>query len=126
MIPKESRLYSIVHSKCPRCHEGEIFIYKNPYTKLAFRRIHDTCSVCGQPFEPEPGFFQGAMYVSYAVSVALCFAIGGILLLTDLTPETILIIMSVILFLLLPVIFRVSRLIWLNLFIGYKPNVKKV
>lgn len=121
MISKGSKIYSIIHSKCPRCHKGDIFVSKNPYKKLAFRKIHDRCNVCGQPYEPEPGFFQGAMYVSYAVTVAICFVIGGILLLTNLSGEAILIILGIILIILLPVNFRVSRLIWMNMFITYRP-----
>ena len=28
-----------------------------------------TCPVCGHRFEREPGFFQGAMYVSYGIGI---------------------------------------------------------
>jgi hypothetical protein len=31
----------------------------------------DYCSVCGLKFNPEPGFYTGAMYVSYGLSVSL-------------------------------------------------------
>jgi uncharacterized protein (DUF983 family) len=123
MISKRSRLYSVVNGKCPRCHEGDIFVYKNPYKKLAFKKMYEKCSVCGQAYEPEPGFYQGAMYTSYAVSVAICFVLGGLLLLTSLKAEVILGILFFVLLLLMPVIFRISRLIWLNLFIGYNPKV---
>ncbi|GMQ27621.1 hypothetical protein Aconfl_02630 [Algoriphagus confluentis] len=30
-----------------------------------------TCEVCGSRLIPEPGFYDGAMYISYAFSVAL-------------------------------------------------------
>jgi uncharacterized protein (DUF983 family) len=122
MISKESVLYSILGEKCPRCHEGDLFVYKNPYHKLAFRKMHSNCSVCGQPSEPEPGFYQGAMYASYGVSAGISFLAGGLLLLTNLSAETVLIILSVLLLILLPWIFRVSRMIWLNIFVGYKPE----
>ncbi|MBC6990383.1 DUF983 domain-containing protein [Hymenobacter jejuensis] len=39
----------------------------------------EACPVCGQRYEPEPGFYWGAMYVSFAFSVAI-FAISGVLL----------------------------------------------
>jgi uncharacterized protein (DUF983 family) len=123
MIPKESVLYSIIHEKCPRCHEGDLFVNKNPYYKLAFRKMYSNCKVCGQPTEPEPGFYQGAMYASYGVSLAICFVLGGIMLLTNLSAEAILISLCVVLILLLPWIFRVSRMIWLNIFIRYNPKV---
>jgi uncharacterized protein (DUF983 family) len=125
MISKESKLYSILYNKCPRCHEGDLFVYKNPYTKLAFKKMYSKCPLCGQPTEPEPGFFQGAMYVSYGVSVGICFVFGGLLLFTNLQAEVILAILFAILIILLPWIFRVSRMIWLNLFISYKPQALK-
>jgi hypothetical protein len=125
MISKESKLYSILYNKCPRCHEGDLFVYKNPYTKLAFKKMYDRCPVCNQATEPEPGFFQGAMYASYGVSVAICFFFGGILLFTPLKAETILIILFAVLIILLPWIFRISRMIWLNIFISYKPQILK-
>lgn len=27
--------------------------------------MHKQCSACGQRFEPEPGFYYGAMFISY-------------------------------------------------------------
>jgi hypothetical protein len=125
MLSKDSVLYSVLAEKCPRCHEGDLFVYKNPYHKLAFRKMHSNCPVCGQPSEPEPGFYQGAMYASYGVSLAIAFFLGGLLLLTNLTAEAILIIVSLVLVALLPWIFRVSRMIWLNIFVSYKPGVLK-
>ncbi|MBC6605584.1 DUF983 domain-containing protein [Hymenobacter sp. BT188] len=37
----------------------------------------ERCPVCEVQFEPEPGFYWGAMFVSYVFSVA-CFAVGGV------------------------------------------------
>ena len=31
--------------------------------------MNATCPVCGHRFEREPGFFQGAMYVSYGIGI---------------------------------------------------------
>lgn len=31
--------------------------------------MNATCPVCGHRFEREPGFFQGAMYVSYGLGI---------------------------------------------------------
>ena len=33
-----------------------------------------TCAVCGQPTEKEPGFYYGTGYVSYALCVAISVA----------------------------------------------------
>ena len=33
--------------------------------------MHSRCPVCDASLVPEPGFYDGAMYISYAFSVAL-------------------------------------------------------
>ena len=51
---------------CPRCRQGRIFrgpVYRGPLAML------DNCPVCGLKYEREPGYFLGAMYVSYLVSI---------------------------------------------------------
>lgn len=61
---------AIAGAKCPRCREGKLFAV----SILSYRNLTDvkkTCSECGANFQPEPDFFYGAMYISYAFSVAL-------------------------------------------------------
>jgi uncharacterized protein (DUF983 family) len=43
------------------------------------------CPVCKLHFEIEPGFYWGAMYVSYAISCAILIILGGatLILLND-------------------------------------------
>jgi len=38
--------------------------------------MHRTCPHCGQDLIPEPGFYFGAMYFSYAINVALMVTFG--------------------------------------------------
>lgn len=119
---KKSKLYSIVHETCPRCHEGKVFKYKSAYQSLSFGKLNDHCSYCGQSFDPEPGFYQGAMYVSYAFSLGLSFTIG--LLMTFLFNASIWqvgLVLLIVLVVLLPPLFRISRMVWLNLFVHYHP-----
>lgn len=112
----------MVHGKCPRCHEGEVFKNRNPYHSLAFAKMYEHCKHCGQSFDPEPGFYQGAMYVSYALTLGVTLPVGLILLLVlNASLFWILGILTVILLVMLPVIFRLSRLVWLNFFIPYRP-----
>ena len=61
-----SAVWAIVHELCPRCREGRIF------QKPLFRgwlTVNEHCAVCGLKFEREQGYFVGAMYVSYALSI---------------------------------------------------------
>jgi hypothetical protein len=41
-----------------------------------FTVMHEYCEKCHQKLEPEPGFYFGAMYISYAFSVALFVSIS--------------------------------------------------
>jgi uncharacterized protein (DUF983 family) len=121
MAPKSSKLYSILSGTCPRCHQGKIFKYP-PYSSLEFTKMNERCDYCGQAFEPEPGFYQGAMYVSYGLSTGLFLTIGVILLFfLELEIWLTAVILTVLSFLLLPVLFRLSRIIWIHFFVRYKP-----
>lgn len=123
MIPKASKLYSVVHGTCPRCHEGQVFKNKNPYKGLQFAQMNSACSHCGQSFDPEPGFYQGAMYVSYALTLGICFVVGiALILLYNVSMLILMSLLTVILLVLVPIVFRLSRLIWLNFFIRYRPQ----
>jgi uncharacterized protein (DUF983 family) len=62
---KDNRLYSVVFNKCPRCHQGDFFITSSAYSRR-FDEMHETCSHCGETLIPEPGFYWGSMFVSYA------------------------------------------------------------
>ena len=41
---------------------------------MALPKMNETCSECGHKFLKEPGFFQGAMYVSYGLAMAITIA----------------------------------------------------
>ena len=122
----KTKLFSILNNKCPRCHQGDFFQTNNPYDLKKFSRMNDRCAVCNEDFRKEPGYYFGASYVSYALTVAA--GIGLYLLLVVLLDvETIafLIIFSLFLLALLPILYRLARLIWINLFVSYHPNSKK-
>ena len=119
---KKSKLYSIVHETCPRCHEGKVFKYKSAYQSLSFGKLNERCAYCGQNFDPEPGFYQGAMYVSYGLSLALSFAIGFLMTMVFNAPMwQVGVVLVIVLLVLMPPVFRISRMIWLNRFVNYHP-----
>lgn len=88
--------------------------------------MHPRCSHCGESFEREPGFYIGSMYISYALTVILT-AIVFVICIVKLNLDSYLIIglLSASYILLLPVIFRLSRLIWINIFVNYDPAKDK-
>ena len=121
-MKKGTKLYSIIHRKCPHCHEGEFMVSRNPYDLRHTGDLRDSCTVCHRKFEPEPGFYYGGMYVSYglavAQSVSIYVAIG--VLFPDTTPTTRLFWVLGALVVLAPVVYAWSKILWANLFITYK------
>lgn len=125
-MKKGNKLYSIFFLKCPRCHEGNLFVNQNPYSFNHFFDMPKHCDHCHLKYEPEPGFFYGAMYVSYALSIM----IAGItwFTLTWLGFEFWTVIWAVIPLLLLaiPALFKVSRSAWINFFVHYSEEAAQL
>jgi len=120
MIRKGMKLYSILFGACPKCHQESMYVEKNPYMISETLKIHDNCSHCNTKYRMEPSFFYGSMYVSYGVGIAFAvvtFLISNVILETSLTKAFIFIVATLIGF--MPIIMRISRNIWINLFMSY-------
>jgi len=121
---KGTKLYSIFNNKCPKCHQGDFFVNKSPYT-ADFVKMHEKCSHCGEIFNKEVGFYYGAMYVSYGVNIALgvgLFILMVLLFNTGLLTYLFSFLGLVII--LFPWVMRVSRLIYINIFVKYDASKK--
>lgn len=64
VMKTQNRILSVFNLNCPKCQEGKLFetatfSFKKPFS------MPERCSVCQQPFMPEPGFYYGAMFISY-------------------------------------------------------------
>ena len=68
----------------------------------------------------EPSFFYGAMYVSYALTVGLAVAIFIISYLVGLGLIGSFIAIFIVLIALIPLTMRISRLLYINMFVHYK------
>jgi len=122
MEPSEkSFLYGTLKAKCPRCREGNMFTPGTLYTRR-FADMHPSCPCCGQTFEPEPGFYYGAMYISFGFSTAIFLMVLFILyfLVEEITTLMVAATVLVVAVGLLPVTFRLSRALWINIFIRYE------
>lgn len=121
MINKGSKLYSVLFFKCPACHEGD-FLISHPYNLSKAGDIHKSCSVCQIKFSKEPGFYYGAMYVSYGIAVALSIFIYVLfnILHLEFSAELFLLIYSVFILLISPLIYALSKIIWANIFIKFR------
>ncbi len=120
MINKGAKLYSILRGACPKCHQESMYMNKNPYILTETLKIHDHCSHCKTKYRLEPSFFYGSMYVSYGVGIAFAFAafiISFFVFDADINIIFISIIATLVVF--APIIMRLSRNIWINLFMHY-------
>lgn len=123
---KGTKIYSIFTGTCPVCHEESMYKENNPYKLGSVFEMHERCSNCGTKYKIEPSFFYGAMYVSYAVGIAFAvaaFVISYVFLGAGLLTSFFAIVGTLIVF--MPVIMRLSRNIWINLFFSYKPDAAK-
>ncbi|MBW1298575.1 DUF983 domain-containing protein [Aquimarina litoralis] len=68
-------IQKIITNKCPNCGKGHVYKEKNIYFNFKKPKMNKECDHCGYVFEKEPGFFFGAMYVSYALGIAEAIAV---------------------------------------------------
>jgi len=119
----DSTALALAHLRCPRCHQGQLFTY-SALNISKFARMPAQCPVCGQTFEPEPGFYFGSMYITFAFNVAtflvLCVSIYYLMG----NPDTWVYVTAItgVTVLFTPVILRYSRALMLYLFGGAQYN----
>jgi len=84
--------------------------------------VYENCSMCKRSFNPEPGFYFGALYVSYALGCA--FMISTLVGIYVLNVEMGLFEKCIAVcgpwLLLTPKMHALSKIIWANFFINYK------
>lgn len=126
MIKQGTKLYSILKLKCPHCQEGDFF-QAHPYNLSKAGDIHEKCPVCGEKNSKEPGFYYGAMYVSYGLGVALFVAVWVLITLFISEPSYILYTTAIVvsLVLLAPILYALSKIIWANMFFHFKEKQMK-
>jgi uncharacterized protein (DUF983 family) len=106
-------LQAVRRGLCPRCRSGRIF--------SGWLCMNEECPICHLKFGREPGYFTGAMYVSYTLAVPMLIVITVILAILwhKFIPEWPLyrvFLLAAVLFLpLAPAVFRYSRIIWIHL-----------
>ena len=106
---------NIFKNRCPNCHIGPVFADKSFFFSVGFPKMHTHCSHCNTKFEKEPGYFFGAMFVNYAITVgeALLTYFIASLFFEKSFDQRILLIIGVIILLLVFFNIRLSRMIWM-------------
>lgn len=116
-----NRLMALLLGKCPKCHKGNMF--ERPWYILAkLWKMNESCPNCKLTYAIEPGFFFGAMYMSYGFVIATML-IGGYIIynffgdpnaLSYIVPITIVNIVTS------PFNFRMARILYMYMFSGIK------
>lgn len=121
-----SSFRALLGGRCPRCHQGRLFSTSG-WHPTTFADMPPTCPRCGQTFEPEPGFYYGAMFISFGFSVALFLTVGVAVYVLGHDPELWVYVTAVTVasLLLMPVSYRASRTLMLYGFgfISFDPAV---
>lgn len=121
-----SIIKSILDMTCPRCRKGDLF-----YTPtFSFQKSFDMpkkCDHCAQRYVLEPGFYYGAMFISYIITAFFCLITLGIFMLllkiNVWKSFGILIFICAILFVWF---FRISRSIWIHMRVKYNPKTRNL
>ena len=126
MLKKGSKLNSILTGSCPKCQNESMYLDKNMLHLTKILKMNENCSHCGLKYQIEPSFFYGAMYVSYGLNVGIgivAFIVSYVILNTSLKVAFISIIASLILS--FPMVLRLSRNIYINMFVSYDEDFKQ-
>jgi hypothetical protein len=122
-IQKGTKLYSVAYCQCPRCQSAPLFTNPNHYALKDLFKMPAACPHCGQDFQIEPGFYLGAMWVSYPLVLlldVLFLVVGVFVLKLDLVNAFVL--AAFILLLLTPLIIRFSRALFINIFVEFEQD----
>ena len=123
MFGKGSKIYAMVVGCCPKCHEESMYLDTNPFNIMKIYAMHETCSHCKQVYKIEPSFFFGAMFVSYGLGVLIgivTFLVSHFVFQANLKTAFISIVVALIFSNTL--IMRISRNIWINIFVHFDKN----
>jgi len=128
---KPSLIFSIFQNKCPRCRRGKMYKSGNVYDLKNLMKMHERCPVCGQHLDMEPGFYYGTNMISYALAVifsVLTFFLWWLTIGFSLQDKRFFVwigVNAVLLVLLQPPLMRLSRTIWLSIFVPYSADWDK-
>ncbi len=117
-----SKIKSILTYTCPRCRQTKM--YKAPFMMSKPVDMHESCVLCGQKFEPEPGFYYGAMFISYIMSgflfvgiaLTLVFGFGW----SFNSAMGLVVAIAILTFFKL---MRISRSLWIHFIVKFDPNI---
>ncbi len=112
---------SIFKSKCPKCRKGDLFT--KPFDIKKPLDMPRNCEVCGQRTEPEPGFYFGAMFLSYIISgFALLFVALPLVFVFDWSVNATMVAVLFVAAVFYIKLLRLSRSLWIHISVKYDPE----
>ena len=96
--------------QCPSCLEGKVF--------SGVTAMYERCPKCGHKFAREAGYFLGAMYASYFMAIPLLALMALFihwLILPSWKLENTVLVAIIPFTLIVPLIFRYSRILWMHI-----------
>ena len=119
MFGKGSKLYSTFNLKCPQCHTGEMFETGSWSFKKSLD-MNPKCDKCGLNFFPEPGYYYGAMFISYIWTGWFCLLFIALFHWWLGYSQTVAFsLLGLFIVLNFVYIFRISRMMWININVRY-------
>lgn len=118
-----SWISSALALRCPRCRRGDLFPTSSFSFSMPFKQ-YEHCPKCGQNYFPEPGFYYGAMFISYIGSGFFC--LGFVMLLHwvfNLGFALSFLFLALVATILFVWWFRFSRSFYFHIIAKYQPKV---
>jgi hypothetical protein len=85
--------------------------------------MHDNCPKCNQDYQKEPGFYWGAMYIGYGLSSGYMLSAMVLCIFAfDFTVNQSFVTAIIGGVLFVPLMARLARAIWINIYVKYKPS----
>ncbi|MBL7941582.1 MAG: DUF983 domain-containing protein [Flavobacteriales bacterium] len=118
---------SAITFKCPHCHQTSMYTNPSLYTLEKLGETKLSCEVCHTNLKPEPGFYFGAAYVAWGLTIIMWFSIFVMMKLMAVAgwfefgfithPALFISVGAIATLVLFPYMFRLSRSIWAHFFI---------
>jgi uncharacterized protein (DUF983 family) len=106
--PTSQKWLALFRQRCPHCCKGKIY--------AGGMQMNPRCPVCNLLFEREPGYFMGALYVSYALAIG--FLLIAMAIVSSLLPTVdlgwIVLICAGLFIPFVPMVTRYARVIWIH------------
>ena len=113
---KENLFFSILNERCPNCRKSAVYYPTKSISHMPEMKVK--CDNCNYKFDREPGYFLGAMYISYAIAVFLGITTFVLLyfLFPNLSFNWIITILAFVMIIAAKKNYKLSRIIYIHIF----------